>query len=76
MSVDVLIPKLGFSMNEGEIAEWLVDDGAVVAAGQPLFVLESEKSSTEIESPGSGVLRILKPVRETFEVGTLVASIE
>jgi pyruvate/2-oxoglutarate dehydrogenase complex dihydrolipoamide acyltransferase (E2) component len=76
MSVDVLLPKLGFSMNEGQVAEWLAPDGGEVSAGQPLFVLESEKSSNEIEAPASGVLRILKPTNETFEVGTVLATIE
>lgn len=76
MSVEVLLPKLGFSMNEGEVTEWLVSDGSPVTAGQPLFVLESEKSSNEIEAPASGVLRILKPTQETFEVGTVLATIE
>jgi pyruvate/2-oxoglutarate dehydrogenase complex dihydrolipoamide acyltransferase (E2) component len=63
MSVEVLLPKLGFTMNEGEVVEWLAPDGGTVTAGQPLFVLESEKSSTEIEAPASGVLRILKPTQ-------------
>jgi pyruvate/2-oxoglutarate dehydrogenase complex dihydrolipoamide acyltransferase (E2) component len=76
MSVEVLLPKLGFSMNEGQLNEWLVADGAEVTEGQPLFVLESDKSATEVEAPASGVLRILKPTDETFEVGTVLAIIE
>jgi pyruvate/2-oxoglutarate dehydrogenase complex dihydrolipoamide acyltransferase (E2) component len=76
MSTEVLLPKLGFTMNEGEVTEWLAPDGSQVTAGQPLFVLESEKSSNEIEAPASGVLRILKPIQETFEVGTVLAVIE
>jgi pyruvate/2-oxoglutarate dehydrogenase complex dihydrolipoamide acyltransferase (E2) component len=76
MTVEVLLPKLGFAMNEGEVTEWLVPDGGSVTVGQPLFILESEKSSNEIEAPASGVLRILKPTQETFEVGTVLATIE
>lgn len=63
-------------MNEGLVTEWLAPDGGAVTAGQPLFLVESEKSSTEIEAPASGVLRILKPTQETFEVGTVLATIE
>jgi pyruvate/2-oxoglutarate dehydrogenase complex dihydrolipoamide acyltransferase (E2) component len=76
MATEVLIPKLGFSMNEGEVKEWLVEDGAAIKEGQPLYLLEAEKSANEIESPASGKLKILKPTGETYEVGTVIAVIE
>lgn len=75
MSVEVLLPKLGFSMNEGVLVEWLVSDGADIKEGQPLYSLESEKSVQEIEAPGSGVLKIVAEVGQTYEVGTLLATI-
>jgi pyruvate/2-oxoglutarate dehydrogenase complex dihydrolipoamide acyltransferase (E2) component len=75
MSTEILLPKLGFSMNEGTIAEWLVADGAEVQQGQPLFSLESEKSVQEIEAPVSGVLKVLKPQGETYKVGTVIGEI-
>ena len=76
MATEVLIPKLGFSMNEGEVKEWLVEDGATIKEGQPLYLLEAEKSANEIESPATGKLKILKPIGETYEVGTVIAVIE
>ncbi|WP_084581199.1 biotin/lipoyl-containing protein [Sphingomonas azotifigens] len=76
MSTEVLLPKIGFSMNEGLLAEWLVPDGGQAVEGEPLYALESDKSTQEVESPASGTLRILKPVGETYEVGTLLAVIE
>ena len=75
MSTEVLLPKIGFSMSEGEVAEWLVADGQDVAEGQPLFLLESDKSTNEIEAPTSGTLRILIAAGETHEVGTVLATI-
>lgn len=75
MSTEVLLPKLGFSMNEGVLTEWLVADGALATEGEPLFALESEKSVQEVESPATGTLRILKDVGETYEVGTVLAII-
>lgn len=75
MSTQVLLPKLGFSMNEGTLSEWLVADGASVAEGDLLYALESEKSVQEIEAPASGTLRIIAQVGETYEVGTLLAEI-
>jgi pyruvate/2-oxoglutarate dehydrogenase complex dihydrolipoamide acyltransferase (E2) component len=76
LSIEVLLPKLGFSMVEGIVASWLVSDGAVVKAGQALYVLESEKSAEEIESPGSGRLKIIAHAGEMHPVGSVLATIE
>jgi len=76
MSTQVLLPKLGFSMTEGELVEWLAQDGATVTEGAPLYSLESEKAVQEVESPASGRLRILAAVGETYEVGTVLAEID
>lgn len=76
MAVEILLPKLGFSMTEGQLAEWLVADGGEVVEGQALFALESDKSTNEIEAPASGTLKILKQPGETYEVGTILGMIE
>ncbi len=76
MSTEILLPKIGFSMNEAQIQEWLVADGGQVEAGQPLLTIESDKSVTEIEAPASGLLRILVQPEVTIEVGTLLGRIE
>ncbi|HMK84499.1 MAG TPA: lipoyl domain-containing protein [Steroidobacteraceae bacterium] len=76
MATEVILPKIGFSMTAGTLAEWLVKDGAPVAAGAPLFSLESDKSVTEVEAPASGVLRVLKPIGESYPVGTVIGMIE
>jgi pyruvate/2-oxoglutarate dehydrogenase complex dihydrolipoamide acyltransferase (E2) component len=76
VSIDVLLPKLGFAMAEGLVAGWLAADGAAVLAGKPLYVLESDKSAEEIESPASGRLRIIAKAGETYPVGTVLAKIE
>lgn len=76
MSVEVLLPKLGFSMNEGTLSQWHVADGGQARAGEALYALESDKSLQEIESPATGTLRILAPAGETYTVGTVLATIE
>jgi len=75
MATEVLLPKLGFSMNEGTLTEWLVPDGGQAVEGQPLYALESDKSTNEVESPATGTLKILKETGETYEVGTVLAVI-
>jgi pyruvate/2-oxoglutarate dehydrogenase complex dihydrolipoamide acyltransferase (E2) component len=76
MATEIILPKIGFSMSEGTLAEWLVKDGGQATAGAPLFSLESDKSATEVESPATGVLRVLKPVGEVYPVGTVIGVIE
>jgi pyruvate/2-oxoglutarate dehydrogenase complex dihydrolipoamide acyltransferase (E2) component len=76
MATEIILPKLGFSMTEGQIAEWLVQDGEQVTEGAPLYLLEADKASNEIESPATGTLHIEAEVGETYEVGTVIAYID
>lgn len=76
MANEILLPKLGFSMNEGTLTEWLVPDGGQAVEGEPLYALESDKSTNEVDSPATGTLRILKETGETYEVGTVLGVIE
>jgi pyruvate/2-oxoglutarate dehydrogenase complex dihydrolipoamide acyltransferase (E2) component len=75
MATQVLLPKLGFSMDKGTVAEWLVADGAAATLGLPLYSLESDKSVQEIEAPASGTLKILAPAGESYPVGHVLAEI-
>ena len=76
MATEILLPKIGFSMNEGQIAECLAKDGDQVTEGQPLFALESDKSTNEVEAPATGTLRITAATGETYEVGAVLGYIE
>jgi pyruvate dehydrogenase E2 component (dihydrolipoamide acetyltransferase) len=67
------MPKLGLTMTEATLIEWLKADGDAVQKGEPLFTLESEKSTLEIEAPASGTLQILVPAGETVSVHTPIA---
>jgi pyruvate/2-oxoglutarate dehydrogenase complex dihydrolipoamide acyltransferase (E2) component len=75
MTTQILMPKLGFSMNEGTISEWLIADGASVKEGEALYALESDKSVQEIEAPVSGTLKIIAQAGEVYEVGAVLAEI-
>jgi pyruvate/2-oxoglutarate dehydrogenase complex dihydrolipoamide acyltransferase (E2) component len=75
MATQIALPKLGFSMTEGTITEWLVPDGATVSEGQPLYVLEMDKSAQEIEAPASGTLKILAETGVAHEVGVIIGEI-
>ena len=76
MATEVLLPKLGFSMNEGTLSEWLFGDGEHVTQGEALYLLESDKSTNEVEAPATGILRVLKEEGASYEVGTVLGYIE
>src|SRR4051794_24708612 len=52
----VTIPRLGWSMEEGVFGQWLKSPGENVAAGDPLFSVESDKVTMDVESLDAGVL--------------------
>jgi pyruvate/2-oxoglutarate dehydrogenase complex dihydrolipoamide acyltransferase (E2) component len=76
MGNELRIPKLGMSVTEVTLLEWLVADGAAVTAGMPLYSVETDKSTSEIEAGESGTLKIIGVVDTVYEVGALVGMIE
>ena len=58
MASEVTIPRLGWNMDEGIFVGWLKADGDSIKAGEPLFNLEGDKATQEIESLEAGILRI------------------
>ena len=50
------MPKLGMYEDDVTLIDWLAADGAEVEVGDPLFVMETEKTQTEIEAEDAGVL--------------------
>ncbi len=72
----VRIPRLSVAIAEATLQEFLVEDGAVVTEGQPLFVVETEKVATEIDAGASGRVRWTGIPGEVYEVGAEVGRIE
>ncbi len=69
----ILLPRLDQGMEEGTVIEWLVEVESSVAVGQPLVEIETEKVSTDIESPVAGtLLRIDHVAGEIVAVGTII----
>ena len=56
MSIEVTMPVLGLTMEEGTVAEWLKREGEPVAKDEPLLLVEMDKGTVEVPSPASGVL--------------------
>jgi pyruvate/2-oxoglutarate dehydrogenase complex dihydrolipoamide acyltransferase (E2) component len=73
----IRLPKLGPSMKEGLIVEWLVKEGDRITKGQPILQLETDKAVGEFESPVEGVvLQISKPAGSKVAVGETLAVVE
>ena len=58
MPIEITIPRLGWSMEEANFVHWLKQNGEPVKSGEPLFTLESEKATQDIEAIDNGILRI------------------
>lgn len=56
MPTAVVMPALGMSQDTGKLLRWLVAEGQPVTKGQPLMEIETDKVTTEIDAPASGVL--------------------
>ena len=66
MATEIIMPKLGMSMEEGKIARWMKSEGDAVETGEPLFEVETDKVNMEVEALVSGVL--LKILRNPGDV--------
>jgi len=76
VNVELRIPKLGMEMTEATLAEWLVEDGALVSQDQPIYVLETDKVSSEIAAPAGGILHRIGQEGETYPVGEPIGRLE
>ena len=64
-----------YDITEAEITEWLVKDGATVAAGDPILAITTTKMAIDIEAPASGVLTIKMTEGDLAPVGAVVGEI-
>ena len=76
MAKEVIMPKMGQTMEEGTIVEWFVKEGDQVKKGDPLFKFESDKAALDAESPANGaVLKILHSAGTEVPILEVVALI-
>jgi len=75
--VDVTLPQLGESVTEGTISKWLVKEGDVVAQGQALVSVSTDKADAEVPAPAAGrVAKLLAKEGDIVAVKSVVAQIE
>ncbi len=76
MATEITMPQMGFDMTEGVIAAWLKKEGEPVTKGEPIAEIETDKTTIQIESFASGVLRkIVAPAGQRVPVGQVIGII-
>ena len=74
---NIIMPKLGLTMEEGSVVEWKVTVGDQVNAGDILCIIETDKITNEIEAKEAGIVKeILVAEGDTVPVQTVIAIIE
>ncbi|HKC77647.1 MAG TPA: biotin/lipoyl-containing protein, partial [Gaiellaceae bacterium] len=75
MATEVILPRLGQGMESGTIVRWLKSEGEPVAKGEPLFELDTDKVTQEVEAEANGVLLKIAVSEGEVPVGQTVAFI-
>src|SRR5919204_3612491 len=75
MAVEVKLPRLGQGMEAGTIVRWLKAEGDSVKKGDPLYELDTDKVTQEVEAEADGVLLKIVVGEGEVDVGTTVGVI-
>jgi len=75
MATEIKLPRLGQGMESGTIVKWLKSEGDKVEKGEPLYELDTDKVTQEVEADASGILLKIAVVEGEVEVGRTIAVI-
>jgi pyruvate dehydrogenase E2 component (dihydrolipoamide acetyltransferase) len=75
MATEIKLPRLGQGMESGTIVKWLKSEGDKVEKGEPLYELDTDKVTQEVEADASGVLLKISVQDGEVEVGRTIAVI-
>ena len=76
MATEIKVPSPGESINEVQLANWLVEDGSYVDKDQEIAEIDSDKATLTISAEEAGIIHFKAAEGDTIEVGTVVAVIE
>jgi pyruvate/2-oxoglutarate dehydrogenase complex dihydrolipoamide acyltransferase (E2) component len=72
VAIEIRLPKLGLTMEEGTVDEWLLDDGAAVVVGMPILRLATDKIDVDVEAEAEGILHRAVGNGVTLEPGAVL----
>jgi pyruvate dehydrogenase E2 component (dihydrolipoamide acetyltransferase) len=75
MATEIKLPRLGQGMESGTIVKWLKSEGDKVEKGEPLYELDTDKVTQEVEADASGVLLKIAVAEGEVPVGKTIAVI-
>src|SRR6266536_1021718 len=75
MATEIKLPRLGQGMESGTIVKWLKSEGEAVEKGEPLYELDTDKVTQEVEADASGVLLKIAVSEGEVQVGKTIAVI-
>jgi len=76
MIIEVKVPSPGESINEVQVAAWLVEDGDFVERDQDIVEIDSDKATLPLAAPADGKIKIVVEEGETIEINTVIAKID
>lgn len=76
MKIEIKVPSPGESINEVQIASWLVENGEYVERDQDIVEVDSDKATLSIPATESGTIELKVEEGETIDVGTVIAVID
>ena len=76
MALEIRVPSFGESITESTVARWLRENGSWVEKGEPVVTLDTEKASSDVEAPASGVLKVLAAEGADVAIGAVIAEID
>ncbi|MDF2440478.1 MAG: hypothetical protein JWN98_1462, partial [Abditibacteriota bacterium] len=77
MAIELKVPRVGESISEVQIGEWLKKEGDAIRDGETLVMLDTEKTTVELPAPQSGVLvKILKQPGDIAGIEEVIALLE
>ncbi len=77
MKIALKLPRLSMNMDEATLVAWLKQPGETFVTGDPLYTIETEKVSSEIEAPCDGLMvELVAAAGENLAVGSIVCRIE
>src|SRR3954463_8703142 len=75
MATEIKLPRLGQGMESGTIVKWLKSEGEAVKKGEPLYELDTDKVTQEVEAEATGVLLKIAVAEGEVPVGQTIAFI-
>jgi 2-oxoglutarate dehydrogenase E2 component (dihydrolipoamide succinyltransferase) len=76
MIVEIKVPSPGESINEVQIAAWLVEDGEYVEKDQDIVEIDSDKATLSVAATENGTVKLMAEEGDAVEVGSVFASID